>query len=142
MGRKAANATAAKKDREHFAGHRRGSRHRRVVPVTCAGSSGRYEGRTLELSRTGVVVEMRDARFFETRADASLIAFSTRVADEFSVGMRIGFSVPHLSLAARVVRTMRHPTTSSLLIGCEFVAALTDAQCRMLGLPTEDAPDA
>lgn len=140
MPRKVATPPTARRDREHFAGNRRGSRHRLVLPVTCAGSSGRYDARILELSRTGAVVEMRDPGFLPADQRSSLLAFSARVADECACGMRIAVSEPKLSLAARVIRTMQHPATAALLMGIEFVAPLTPAQCRMLGLPTEESP--
>ena len=137
MSRRPANSTVVRKDREHFAGRRRGSRHRVVMSVTCAGASGRYAARTIELSRTGAVLEVRDDGF-GPESKSNLLEFSKRVADEFSGGMRIGFAEPKLSLAARVIRTMRHPTAATLLIASEFLVALTDPQCRMLGLPTEE----
>lgn len=142
MARGATSPKKSQSDREHFAGRRRTPRRRFVQPVECSGSSGKYAARTLELSRGGALVELRDPEFLGSAAVSSLLAFSQRVMEEYSGGMRIHFSVPALSLAARVVRTLRHPTSESLLVACEFLTELTDEQCRMLGLPTVQMPDA
>jgi hypothetical protein len=111
-----------------------------VLPVTCAGSSGRYEARLIELSRSGALVDMRDPRFLKSCLDSSLLSFSGRVVEEFSGGMRVGCAEPKLSLAARVIRTLQHPATGAYLMGLEFLTPLTPPQCRMLGLPTEESP--
>lgn len=141
MPRKAANSATSRTDQEHFGGRRRAPRLCCSLPVDCAGGNGKYAARTVEISRSGALLEMRDPAFVESGSEASLLAFSLRVVDEFSGGMRILFAEPRLSLAARIIRATRHPSAASLLIGCEFLAALTDEQCRMLGLSTEGSPD-
>ena len=142
MNRKDTRPAGSRSDREHFAGHRRGSRLRCVMPVECAGATGKYKARTIELSRSGALVEIRDPDFRDGDPKSSLLTFSARVMSEFAGGMRIRFFAPKVSLAARVIRTTRHPTAASLLIGCEFLTELTEQRCRMLGLPTGDSPTA
>ena len=137
MPRKAENPAPSRSDKEHFGGRRRAPRLHCVMPVDCTGGSGKYAALTVEISRSGALLEMRDPAFVESGSESSLLAFSMRVADEFSGGMRIIFSQPRLSVAARVIRATRHPSADSLLIGCEFIAPLSDEQCHMLGLSTE-----
>lgn len=138
MPRKADNPATS---REHFGGRRRAPRLRCVMPVQCAGGSGTHSALTVEISRSGILLEMHDPALVETGSESSLLAFSMRVVDEFSGGMRIIFAKPRLSLAARIIRATRHPSAASLLIGCEFIAPLSDDQCRLLGLSTEASPD-
>jgi hypothetical protein len=125
---------------EHFGGHREGGRRLCVMPVELTGSSGSFGGRTIDLSRTGALIEVRDPRF--PSGERSILEFAKRVAQEFPRDFPVRFADLPLTVSLRVARVTRHPTTSSLLMGCTFVRPLTDRQCRTLGVPTAEPPGA
>ena len=50
-------------DSNHFGGHRRNARRLCIMPVDLAGTSGSFVGRTIDLSRGGALIEVRDAKF-------------------------------------------------------------------------------
>ena len=42
----------------HFTGHRQGARRLCVMPVELTGTSGKFQGRTIDLSRSGALIEI------------------------------------------------------------------------------------
>src|SRR5262245_29847513 len=126
-------------DLDHFFGHRRSPRRRCVMPVDCLAGGTTYAGRTVDLSRLGALVELRDPKF--TTGAPTLVEFARRVAEALPKRFVLSFAEPPVRVAARVARVTRHPSADSLLVGCAFANPLTDRQCRAFGLPTEDLPE-
>jgi hypothetical protein len=118
---------------EHFGGHRANSRRLCVMPVELTGTTGSFAGRTIDLSRRGALVEVRDAKF--PSGESSILEFAKRVAAEFPREFPVRFAGLPFVAPLRVARVTRHPSTASLLVGCTFVRPLTDRQCRALGVP-------
>jgi hypothetical protein len=125
-------------DREHFSGRRRNVRRLCVMPVQLTGANGVFGGRTVDISRRGTLIEIRDPRF--PSGERGLVEFARRVSEEFPAGFPVRFADLPLVVELRVARVTRHPAAASLLIGCEFVQPLNDRQCRVLGVPTAETP--
>ena len=123
---------------EHFGGHRDGGRRLCVMPVALTGVSGSFGGRTIDLSRRGALIEVRDAKF--PSGERSILEFAKRVAQEFPREFPVRFADLPLVVSLRVARVTRHPAASSLLIGCTFARPLTDRQCRLTSSEQSEAP--
>jgi PilZ domain len=126
-------------EKGHFTGHRRGARRLCVMPVEMTGTSGVFQGRTIDLSRSGALIEIRDPLF--PSGSGSILEFAKRVAAEFPRQFPVRFADLPLVVELRVARVTRHPAAASLLIGCSFVNPLNDRQCRVLGVPTDRKGD-
>ena len=123
-------------DQRILSGKRRAPRRRRSVAVECVGPAGRsYAGRTIDISRGGMLLEITDQEFQQTGDSQDLIPFAARVAMQFPQGMDVTFGDGALRVHAKVVRIASRPGKPPImLLGCQFEPELSDLDCRLLGV--------
>src|SRR5207244_11455211 len=61
---------------------RRSERKPCIASAECEGASGAYRARTLDVSKSGAVLDIRDTRFLDISADSSLLAFASKAFQE------------------------------------------------------------
>jgi hypothetical protein len=119
-----------------LSGKRRAPRQRHTVPVKCIGPSGKwYTGRTVDVSRGGMLLEITDEDFLPIGASADLLPFAARVAMQFPRGLDANFGDGAVQVHANVVRLVaKAGGPGPVLLGCKFDPALTDFDCGLLGI--------
>src|SRR5206468_3318144 len=119
-----------------LSGKRRAPRRRRSVQVRCIGPAGRwFAGRTVDVSRGGLLVEITDQEFLPLGEAPDLIPFAARVAMQFPHGMDVNFGDGAVQVHADIVRLVSRQGRSPLmLLGCQFEPPLSDFDCRLLGI--------
>jgi hypothetical protein len=138
-------------DGRMFAGKRRGRRKGRSLEISLVdGLGGSYAARTVNLSRTGALVEVTEPSFQKFSDYDDLVAFKERVEDRFGRGLRVIIGGGVVELRGRVVRVEK-PAVGDWRprIGIDFVQPISDANCQSLGIeavadsppaPIEDLP--
>jgi hypothetical protein len=143
------DAPAKRTTDEHdvFSGKRKSPRRGRHITVRCIGPAGRwYAGRTVDISQGGMLVEITDPDFIPLGESRDLIPFAARVALQFPQGMDAAFGDGAVQVHANVVRLVSKVGGRPLiLLGCQFDPALSEFDCRLLGLDvgtdeTSDVP--
>jgi hypothetical protein len=121
-----------------LSGKRRAPRQRHTVPVKCIGPSGKwYVGRTVDLSRGGMLLEITDEDFLPIGASSDLLPFAARVAMQFPRGLDANFGDGAVQVHANVVRLVaKAGGPGPVLLGCKFEPALSDFDCGLLGITT------
>ena len=123
-----------------LSGKRRAPRQRHTVPVKCIGPSGKwYSGRTVDVSRGGMLLEITDEDFLPIGASADLLPFAARVAMQFPRGLDANFGDGAVQVHANIVRLVaKAGGPGPVLLGCQFDPQLTDFDCGLLGIETGD----
>jgi hypothetical protein len=123
-------------EQEVFSGKRKSPRRGRHIAVRCIGPAGRwYAGRTVDISQGGMLVEITDPDFVPLGESRDLIPFAARVALQFPQGMDASFGDGAVQVHANVVRLVsKVGGRPLLLLGCQFDPALSEFDCRLLGL--------
>ena len=118
-----------------LSGKRRTPRRRRTLAVRLLGPGGvTYAGRTVDVSRGGMLVEVSDPDFLPFGERADLLRFAARVAAVFPQGTDVFFGDGAVQVHATVVRLVTRPGDCDLLLGCRFQPELSDFDCRLLGV--------
>ena len=125
-----------------FSGRRRSARFHCEKAIECKGRTGRYHGRTVNVSRLGALLEIKDPEFLPVGSEGSLMEVAERVSAEFPHGVQIRFTHVPVLIEARVLRVAQHPTWGRAVLGCEFSHPLTRRQCTALGLQPDRKGDA
>ena len=122
-----------------FSGKRRAPRTLRALDVRCGGASGLVvTGRTVDVSRGGMLLELRDPKFAVPTDASHLVAFATRLGTSFPVGLDVRFDGGSVRARATIVRLVANPTgATAILLGCRFDPPLTDVDCALVGLDNE-----
>lgn len=122
-----------------FSGKRRSPRKRRTLIVEIGEPGGtRYEARTVDVSRGGMLLEFVDDKLRAPSDPAELVGFATRLITMFPTGLATTFGSGAVRTHATVVRLVSSASTASpILLGCRFDSPLTDVDCRLLGLDLE-----
>jgi len=121
----------------HFAGRRDARRFDTFLPCRVAGKTGVYLAQVLDISRSGALIRILDARFPEPGAGEELMRFAERVTEQFGSGIEITVRGSINPIRADLVRvTTRQqdaddPTCH--LVGVNFEESLGEAQCHELG---------
>ena len=123
-------------DQRLLSGKRRAARKRRSVAVKCIGPAGKcFAGRTVDISRGGMLLDITDPEFQPLEESSDLIPFAARVATQFPDGMDVNFGDGAVQVHADVVRLVSKPgKTVGTLLGCKFHPPLTEFDCRLLGV--------
>jgi hypothetical protein len=129
-----------------WSGKRRTRRVRLVIPVACRGvGSEIYPGRTVDMSRGGMLVGLAFAAIRTVSDPTSLIELTNCVSSLFPHGIDVEFFGRQFRVKAHVVRLvldLRAPYP--LLLGCHFDPMLSESECIALGVPIsqdETRPD-
>ena len=118
-----------------FSGKRSAPRKRRTLVVEAKGPSGQaYAGKTVDVSRGGMLLELTDVAFRSVSAHADLVSFASRIATTFPTGMDVSFGEGAVRAKAHVVRVLAGGAASTLLLGCRFEPPLEIVDCRLLGV--------
>jgi hypothetical protein len=137
--------------RNHFAGKRTSPRRSLDVTVTICGLLENFPARSVDISRTGILLRITDELFAHEEED--LASFAFKVERHFANGADILFVDHKFGVAANVVRVThrRIDGAPALLLACGFKTPLTDGQCQALGVsrslkarrgaPPEPVPD-
>ena len=121
----------------HFTGRREARRFDTFLPCRVAGKDGVYLAQVLDISRSGALIRILDARFPDPGVGEELMRFAERVTGQFGAGIEITVRGSLDPIRADLVRvTTRQqdaddPTCH--LVGVHFEEVLSDARCRELG---------
>jgi hypothetical protein len=127
-------------------GKRRSKRVPRQIDVRLTGKSGdKFQARTIDISRGGMLVELTDPAFAASGAEgaagdgggAGFVALAMHVSSEFADGIKVHFGALRVRSRAQVVRLVTRIQDMAFLLGCRFTSDLTPTECRLLGLDTE-----
>jgi len=125
---------------DHLSGKRRWMRQPRVIDAVCAGAGATVHGKTIDVSRGGMLFEAHDGDIPPV-GDGDLVPLAFLVAAVFAQGMRVKLG-SKVSVLADVVRVTTSPLDRNFLrLGCHFRSPLTNRQCVKLGVDQTDAPD-
>jgi hypothetical protein len=118
-------------------GKRRSPRTPRQIETILEGASGdEFHGRTIDVSRGGMLVELVDPAFNEVGSGDGAMRFvslAARISSEFSEGMRVRLGDSRYR-KAEVVRLVTRIQDMAFLLGCRFTPELTTKECRLLGV--------
>lgn len=122
--------------RDHFAGKRNGMRFRQILDIRVEGNGGTFLARTVDLSRTGILLKLEDRGFATPEQESDLKLYSDLVLGHFGPRMLISFGSDALRRRASVVRVAwrNHRGKKTILVGCRFHRPLTAQTCVLLGV--------
>jgi len=123
--------------RSHFGGKRDGPRQRRELEVLLRGRAGRFAARTVDVSRSGVLLRITDPIYAHVQHD--LTRFIANIERHFRTRVDVRFVEAQLSVAAEVARLTVsradiHGEDGRMLMACHFRTNLTPVQCHALGI--------
>jgi len=107
--------------------------------VEVAGNSSPFRARTVDISRTGVLLYIDDDSFLPTADIENIILYSERVEEEFGDGFEVRLS-SGLAFEAEVVRVARRDDRAHgpMHMACRYARAMSEEEWRSLGF-TDDA---
>jgi hypothetical protein len=120
--------------RNHFAGKRSSPRRPIDVRVTICGLLENFPARSVDVSRTGILLRITDDLF--AHEDEDLASFAFKVQQHFANGTDILFVDQAFGVSASVIRVThrRVDDRPMLLLACRFRHPLSDGQCATLGI--------
>jgi hypothetical protein len=114
--------------RSHFSGKRSAQRRSLELKVTVCGIMDSFPAQSIDLSKSGILLQITDSLFADGGED--LASFAFKVQQHFQQGADILFVDHGFGVTASVVRvTHRHGLLS---LACRFRHPLSDGQCRAL----------
>lgn len=120
-----------------FFGKRRSERHALGLNAIVEGARGTYGAVVHDLSRGGVLLEIRDPAFAARGEADDLLRYAARVASALGRGFRLRVgdvvAAPLLRVVRMAAAVERDRATN--LLGCRFERPLTAEECETLGLP-------
>jgi len=139
----AAGIAAELELRGHFSGRRSGKRSEVQLDVELQGLKGRFKARVVDISRTGVLIEVTDHEFATLHEERDLMRYGEKVQGQFGLGMLIHVVGKAVRLKATVARiTMSQEDDARVLIACKFRMPLTPEICGLLEVEfAEDQAD-
>jgi hypothetical protein len=120
--------------RNHFAGKRSSPRRPVEIRITICGLLDNFPARSVDLSRTGILLQITDDLFAHEEED--LASFAFKVQQHFASGSDILFVDHGFGVSAGVVRVTHRRVDGrpALLLACRFQQPLSDGQCATLGV--------
>ncbi len=110
------------------------------MEVVCVGAGATVRGQTIDISRSGMLISVRDGSLPPVRA-GDLVPLAFLVAVAFADGMRVILG-PDVNVRADVLRVTTSPADAEFLrLGCRFRRTLTRQQCAQIGIDETDTPD-
>jgi hypothetical protein len=125
-----AGLTAELELRSHFSGKRDAKRRVLDLRINVCGIMDNFPARSIDVSRTGVLLQITDDVFAPEQED--LASFAFKVQQHFQAGADILFVDHGFGVTASVVRVTHR--RGALLLACRFRHALSDGQCEALEL--------
>ena len=121
----------------HFAGHRDARRFETFLPCRVSSETGLYLAQVLDISRSGALIRLLDARLPDAEGGVKLMHYAERMTEHFGDGIEIVFRGEPDPVTAELVRVTTRAAESDdpacHLVGVRFSIALSDAQCVALG---------
>ena len=111
-------------------------RFRQILDIRVEGNGGTFLARTVDLSRTGILLKLQDRGFATPEQEGDLKLYSDLVLGHFGPRMLISFGSDALRRRASVVRVAwrNHRGKNTILVGCRFHRPLTAQTCVLLGV--------
>ncbi|MFQ5844636.1 MAG: PilZ domain-containing protein [Planctomycetota bacterium] len=122
--------------RGHFAGKRCGKRFPRVLDCTVEGTEGTFAARTVDLSRSGILLRIADPSFAGEEEIEDLKLYGELVMKNFGSRITVSFGGGTVRRQAMVVRVAQGNGGSEegILVGCRFRRPLSAQACLLLGI--------
>ena len=126
--------TAEMELRSHFSGKRSAERKTLAIKITVCGVMENFPARSVDVSRTGILLQITDDLFAHEEED--LASFAFKVQQHFKQGADILFVDQSFGVTASVVRVTHRKLGGrpALLLACRFRHSLSDGQCEVLGV--------
>mgnify|MGYP001828753722 CR=1 FL=1 len=121
--------------RSHFVGKRDGVRQPCDLNVMLRGRGGSFTGQTVDISRSGVLLQITDQLYNMPHDD--LASFAGRIEKHFRTRVDVFFVEAGLRKAAEVAR-LTMSESGEFLMACQFRERLTDSQCELLDVDGSD----
>ena len=115
--------------RSHFVGRRGGCRIDAEFAVEIQTQVNRHYAQAVDVSRTGILLEIVD----DVTQDTDLAAFALAVEEQFGGETRILLSQLDLEIRAQLVRVTAH--NGRVRLAFQFARLLSLPACDLLGLP-------
>jgi hypothetical protein len=127
--------------RSHFANKRNGTRTSIAIEVVIRGRAGRFPGCSIDISRSGILLQITDRVYVPPSGD--LAAFAAKIEQHFKTGADIRFVEHGFASRAEIVRVTHGQDADAqpFLIACRFRRPLTEVQCVALGIDLTDERD-
>jgi hypothetical protein len=124
-----------------FSGRRGAKRSRRILAVQIRAGEGHVcRGLTVDISRSGALIDVNDGRLFPPGDPLTLVAYAGMARDWLREGFEITFQRGGVRAQALLVRAvMGTKKGAPPFLGCRFSPVLPDEACRRLGI--EDGVD-
>ena len=125
----------------HFAGRRGALRSHKSLRCRVAGPHGKFDGRLVDLSRSGGLIVIADRRFANGADLEQLMLYTARVWHHFPEGLELQITDRGVSVVANIVRVRVDSDHARFpyQLGVHFRTELTADECDRLGV--EDADD-
>jgi hypothetical protein len=124
-----------------FAGRRDAIRTFKFLEIVVQGTGGTFKALGINISRTGILFRITDARFAAEGERQHLMPYTARVWQNFHGGFHVFLEGGAVSREADVVRVSGYcgRKSSLVLVGSRFREELTPAECDLLGIPRDAA---
>ena len=126
--------TAEMELRSHFAGKRSAARRALELKVTICGIMDNFPARSVDVSKSGILLQITDALFSHGGGD--LASFALKVQQHFQAGADILFAGHGFGVTASVVRVTHRK--GALMLACRFQHELSDGQCAVLQIDDDE----
>jgi len=120
--------------RNHFAGKRDAKRRALALKVTICGVMDNFPACSVDVSKSGILLEITDSLF--SRGEQDLASFAFKVQQHFQEGADILFADCGFGVTASVVRVTHRKGV--LLLACRFRHELSDGQCEALQIDDDE----
>ncbi len=114
--------------RSHFSGKRSAQRRPLALKVTVCGIMDNFPAESIDVSKSGILLQITDDVFAEGSED--LASFAFKVQQHFQQGADILFVDYGFGVTAAVVRVTHR--NGQLMLACRFRHPLSDGQCASL----------
>ena len=114
--------------RSHFSGKRSAKRRTLELKVTVCGIMDSFPAQSIDVSKSGVLLQITDSVFADS--DEDLASFAFKVQQHFQQGADILFVDHGFGVTASVVRVTHRQGVLSL--ACRFRHPLSEGQCGAL----------
>jgi hypothetical protein len=114
--------------RSHFSGKRNAKRRSLELKVTVCGIMDNFPAQSIDVSKSGVLLQITDSVFANQNEDLATFAF--KVQQHFQQGADILFVDYGFGVTASVVRVTHR--NGALSLACRFRHPLSEGQCQAL----------
>jgi hypothetical protein len=137
----AASDVVEKVLQEQFSSRRDAVRTFKFLELTVQGAGGTFAALGINISRTGLLFRITDARFAADDERQHLMPYTARVWQNFHGGFHVFLEKGAINREADIVRVSGYcgKKSSLVLVGCRFRQPLLAEDCDRLGIPGDAA---